>query len=127
MTEAEKHHLATTFIAGLRARDASMLGTVLTEDVVWSIPGSSVVSGEAKGVSGIIARANHFAERALKIEILHVVYGYTDVALLLHNTGQHAGRILDEYLTTVCRLEGERIGRLDTMISDVKMLESYFA
>ncbi len=49
MMEAEKHHLATTFIAGLRARDASLLGTVLTEDVVWSIPGSSIVSGEAKG------------------------------------------------------------------------------
>jgi ketosteroid isomerase-like protein len=127
MTEAEKYRLATTFIAGLRARDASLLGSVLTENVVWSIPGSSVVSGEAKGVRGIIERVNHFAERSLKIEILHVVYGYTDVALLLHNTGNHDGRILDEYLTTVCHLEGGRIGRLDTMISDVKMLENYFA
>ncbi len=100
MTEAEKYQLATTFVAGLRARDTSLLGTVLTEDVVWSVPGSSAVSGEAKGVSGIIARANHFAKRSLKIEIPHVVYRYTDVALLRHNTGRHAGRILDEYLAT---------------------------
>jgi hypothetical protein len=34
MTEAEKNCLATTFITGLRTRDASLLGTVLTDNVV---------------------------------------------------------------------------------------------
>ena len=126
MIDLEKKRLATRFIDALRARDAAMLEPIMTEDVVWSLPGSSVVSGEARGVAGIVARAERFAARSLTIEILHVVYGHAGVALLLHNTGAHGGARLDEHLTTVLQLEGERIKRLDTYISDVGMLDRYF-
>ena len=98
----------------------------MTDDVIWSIPGSSLVSGEAHGVKGIIERASHFAAYSVNIEILHVVFGYTGVALLLHNTGAHNGKTLDEHLTTVIHLDGDRIKRLDTYISDVDMLNNYF-
>jgi uncharacterized protein len=126
MTEEEKKTIATSFIAGLRARDAGMLDAIMTKDVVWTIPGAGVTSGEAHGVKGIIDRANQFAAYSVNIEILHVVYGYTGVALLLHNTGKHNGRTLDEHLTTVIQLDADRIKRLDTYISDVKMLNEYF-
>jgi uncharacterized protein len=127
MTEAEKRRLATTFIDGLRARDADILNAIMAEDVIWSLPGSSPISGEAHGVKGIIERAREFATFSLHIEILYVLFGSADVGLSLHNTGRHNGRILDEHLTTLCRLEGNRIKRLDTYISDVQMLNDYFA
>jgi hypothetical protein len=127
VTEIEKRQIATNFIAGLSARDARMIAPIMAEDVIWSIPGSCLVSGEAHGVQGIIGRANHFASHSLKIEILHVLFGYTGAALSLHNTGTHNGRILDEYVTTVIQFEGDRIKRLDTYIADVKMLNDYFA
>jgi ketosteroid isomerase-like protein len=126
MTEAEKRRLATTFIAGLRARDSSILASIMIEDVVWTIPGSSLVSGEARGVEGIIERATHFAAFSLSIEILYVLFGYAGAALSLHNTGEHNGKTLDEHLTTVIQFEGEKIKRLDTYISDVAMLNRYF-
>jgi uncharacterized protein len=126
MTEEEKRTIATSFIAGLRARDAEMLDAIMAKDVVWSIPGASLTSGEACGVKGIIERANQFADYSVNFEILHVVYGYAGVALLLHNTGKHNGRTLDEHLTTVIQLEANMIKRLDTYISDVKMLNEYF-
>jgi hypothetical protein len=127
MTEEEKRAIATSFIAGLRARNAGMLEAIMTKDVVWSIPGSSVASGEAHGVKGIVDRAHHFADYSVNIEILYVVYGHAGVALLLHNTGKHKGKTLDEHLTTVIQLDAGRIKRLDTYISDVKMLNEYFA
>ena len=34
MTEAEKKRIATTFIAGLRTRDASVLNSIMTDDVI---------------------------------------------------------------------------------------------
>jgi hypothetical protein len=34
--------------------------------------------------------------------------------------------VLDEHLTTVIHLDGGKIRRLDTFISDVAMLNSYF-
>ena len=127
MTEADKKYLATTFITGLRTRDAGLLGSIMVDDVVWSLPGASLVSGEAQGVAGIIERATHFAAYALNIDILYVLYGYAGVALSLHNTGTHNGKTLDEHLTTVMTLTGSKIKRLDTYISDVAMVDDYFS
>lgn len=127
MTEGEKNKLATSFITGLRARDAGLLDSIMMKEAIWSIPGASLVSGEAHGVEGIINRAKRFMAYSVNIEILHVVYGYSGVALLLHNTGKHNGKTLDEHLTTVIQLEGDKIKRLDTYISDVQMLNEYFA
>jgi len=56
-----------------------------------------------------------------------VLYGLQDVALHLHNTARYAGQVLDEHLTTVIHLGGGKIRRLDTFISDVPMLNEYFA
>ena len=43
---------------------------------------------------------------------MHVVLGHEGVALLLHNTGTWKGKVLDEYLTTVCTLRDGKIARL---------------
>ena len=62
----------------------------------------------------------------VKIELEHVIFGLYDVAVQLHNTGRSDGKLLDEHLTTVIHLDGGKIRRLDTFISDVAMLNSYF-
>ena len=126
MDNAAKRTLATTFIKGLTAKSEAILMPIMVEDVVWTIPGTSRVSGEAKGVRGIVHRAETFGAYSLKIEIVNVVFGLTGVALVLHNTGAFVGKILDEKLTTVIQLEGPRIKRLDTYISDVNLLNEYF-
>jgi uncharacterized protein len=96
------------------------------DDVVWTLPGSSLVSGVARGVGGILKRAHEIVERGVTVEIMHVVLGYEGVALLLHNTGTMNGRVLDEYLTTVCTVREGKIARLDTYISDIPMVNEYF-
>jgi ketosteroid isomerase-like protein len=127
MTEAEKQSIAQTFIASLRAQDADLLKSITTEDVSWTLPGASAVSGRAVGVAGIMKRAHGLAMNDVNLEILHVLYGLDDVAITLHNTSQHGGRVLDEYLTTVCLLRDNRIRQLNTYISDVPMLNTFFA
>jgi ketosteroid isomerase-like protein len=126
MSEEERRELATEFIEALRARDGQRFRAIMTEDIVWSLPGSSIVSGLAQGVDGILSRANKLVSYGVKLEILHVVFGYEGVALLLHNTAAREGRVLDEYLTTVCTLRDQKIARLDTYISDIPMLNSFF-
>lgn len=127
MTEQEKKAIAQSFIRGLGSRDGNLLRSIMTEDVVWSLPGESPMSGEAHGVEAILKRANILHGFNVNIEIEHVVYGLKDVALHLHNTGSHAGKVLDEHLTTVIHLDRRKIRRLDTFISDVPMLNAYFA
>jgi ketosteroid isomerase-like protein len=126
MTDTEKKTIAESFIAALRHRDRPALADMLTEDIVWGLPGDTAMSGEARGVDAILKRAETLASYGVSLEILHVVYGLRDVALHLHNTGTRDGKVLDEYLTTVCHLSGDKIARLDTYISDVPMLNTYF-
>ena len=126
MTDQDKKHLATTFITALRERDVQTFHKIMTQDVVWSLPGSSIVSGVAEQVDGILKRADTLVGYGVKLEILHVVFGYEGVALLLHNTAERNGKVLDEYLTTVCTLRDNKIARLDTYISDIPMLNLFF-
>ena len=37
------------FLIALRSRDWDLLKAILTEDLVWTLPGSSLISGEAAG------------------------------------------------------------------------------
>jgi hypothetical protein len=126
MTEAEKKELAEKFIAGLIHHDDKLLNSILTDDVVWGLPGESPMSGEAHGVAAILKRAETRGGYGVKIEIENVVYRYQDVALHLHNTGKRGDVVLDEHLTTLCRLRGNKIYRLETLISDVPMLNAFF-
>jgi uncharacterized protein len=127
MTNQDRRQLATSFIQALRAGDANGFRAIMTDDVVWTLPGTSQVSGIANGVEGILKRARTIVAYGTKLEIQHVVLGYEGVALLLHNTGKRDGRVLDEYLTTVCTLRNGQIARLDTYISDIEMVNTYFA
>jgi uncharacterized protein len=126
-SDGEKKALATSFIEALRSLDAKGFQTIMTGDVVWTLPGSSLVSGVAHGVTDILKRAQALVDRNVTLEIMHVVLGHEGVALLLHNTGKWKGKVLDEYLTTVCTLRDGKIARLDTYISDIPMLNTYFA
>jgi ketosteroid isomerase-like protein len=126
MTDAAKRAVAEGWIQLARTRDPDLLESLLTEDVVWTLPGSSTMSGEVKGRDGVARRLQIVAGSGLAIELRHVLYGWDDVAVLLHNTGEQGGRVLDEHLITLLRLRDGRICRAETLISDVPMLNAFF-
>jgi uncharacterized protein len=126
ISDSEKKALATSFIDALRSMDAKGFERIMTGDVIWTLPGSSLVSGVAHGVEGILKRAKAIVDRGVTLEVMHVVLGHEGVALLLHNTGKWKGKVLDEHLTTVCTLRDGKIARLDTYISDIPMVNDYF-
>ena len=125
MTEEKKKEIALTFLTALQSRNATQLRSVLTDDAVWSLPGTSAVAGEAKGADAVVAKGQFLGSHGVAFALLHVLYGWTDVAIVLHNTGRHGDSILDEYLTSVLSLRGEKIQRIDTYISDVPMLNRF--
>jgi ketosteroid isomerase-like protein len=126
ISDEDRKALATSFIEALKSQDEKAFQKIMHDDVVWTLPGSSVVSGVAHGVAGILKRARAIVERGVTLEIMHVILGYEGVALQLHNTGQWKGNVLDEYLTTVCTIRDGKIARLDTYISDIPMVNKYF-
>jgi uncharacterized protein len=127
VTRDEKQQLARRFLSVLSHPDRDVIRNVAVEDVVWSFPGASPISGEAHGVDGVIGRATTIAAFGVKVEIELAVYGFAGVAMILHNTGNKNGRSLDEHLAAVFTFRGDRISRLDTYLSDVEMAEAFFA
>ncbi|AEU38040.1 hypothetical protein [Granulicella mallensis] len=127
MTDEEKMELAMSFAVAVKTQNRKLLQSLLTDDVVWNLPGTSLMSGQARGVDGIFKRAEILNSYGVTVKVEHIIIGYKDVGLLLHNTGNHGGKILDEHLTTIFILRENKIERLESLISDVPMLNAYFA
>ena len=127
MEDSDQFQLAKAFLSHLRKPDAEQLRTVVTEDVLWTFPGKASISGEALGIEGVMARAKVIAAHQVNVEVVRAVYGFSGLALMLHNTGSRDGRSLDEYLASVFQYRGGRISRIDTYLADVPMMEAFFA
>jgi uncharacterized protein len=89
--------------------------------------GASPISGEAHGIADVMKRAKTIAAHGVRVEIICPVYGYCSIAMILHNTGSRAGRVLDEHVAAVFSFRGDKVSRLDTHLSDVAMAEAFFA
>jgi hypothetical protein len=126
MTTDEKQQLALTFLSVLSHPDAAIVRSVTVEDFVWSFPGASKISGEARGVDGVMKRAQTIASYGVKVEIVCTVYAYSGVGVILHNTGNKNDRILDEQVVAVFAFRDGKLSRLDTHLSDVAMAEAFF-
>jgi ketosteroid isomerase-like protein len=121
-----KYEIAQRFLVGLRSRDWNALKDLMTEDVFWTLPGDSLISGEAHGVDAVIKRAQTIVSYGLTFTLKHVLYGQHGVALSLNNTAQREGAILDEHLATVFELRDGKISGINTYLSDVDMVNRFF-
>jgi uncharacterized protein len=127
MTDGEKQQRAQKFLSLTGNPDEGVLRSVAVEDVVWTFPGASPISGEAHGIADVMKRAKTIAAHGVRVEIICPVYGYCSIAMILHNTGSRAGRVLDEHVAAVFSFRGDKVSRLDTHLSDVAMAEAFFA
>jgi uncharacterized protein len=125
-TEEQKTEIAQKFLTGLRNRDWESLKSVMTEDIVWSLPGSSLISGEAHGVDAVIRRSQLIVSYGLTLTLKHILIGQHGVALSLNNTARRGDRQLDEHLATVFSLREGKICAISTYLSDVEMLNAFF-
>ncbi|MEI9976762.1 MAG: nuclear transport factor 2 family protein [Ignavibacteriota bacterium] len=98
----------------------------MTDDIVWTLPGTSRISGEARGLDAVIQRTQTIVSYGLTFTLLHVLMGQYGLALSLHNTAQRGDKVLDEHLATVCGLRDGKISAIDSYLSDVDMVDAFF-
>jgi uncharacterized protein len=94
MTRDKQQQLARAFLSVLRTPDADVIRRVAVEDIVWSFLGSMSISGIARGVDGVIGRAQTIAAYGVKVETMRAVFGHDGVALMLYNTAERGGHVL---------------------------------
>jgi uncharacterized protein len=126
ITDEDKKTIAGKFLEGLRSHDWSLLRSIMTTDIVWTLPGISLISGEAQGVNAVIERAQRIVSYGLTFNLKNVLIGPDGLALSLHNTARKGTKTLDEHLATVCVLRDARICAIRTYLSDVKMVNDFF-
>jgi len=124
-TEIKKTEIANQFLTGLRTRDWGLLKSMMADDVVWNLPGSSLISGEAQGVDAVIQRTAH-REYGLTFTLKQILIGRHGVALSLNNTARRGDLVLDEHLATVIKIRDGKISAIDTYLSDIDMLNAFF-
>lgn len=121
-----QHQLGKTFHAYLTAGDWDGIRTLLTDDVTWTLPGDNTISGTADGAEAVVERAKKIASYGLDFELLHILVSSENMALSLHNTARRGEVLLDEHLSTVCRLRDGRIASIETYLSDVPGMNTFF-
>jgi len=126
LTDLEKKKLAETFLHAVGTQNWDLLHSIITEDISWTLPGTSLISGEVNGQSAIIARAKQIANSGASLELKHILYGQYNVTLFVHNQASRGELILDEYLATVCTIYNDKISKIETYVSDVDGVNAFF-
>jgi limonene-1,2-epoxide hydrolase len=88
--ETERVNLETAqkFLAALRVRDWTLMKSSFEESSVWTLPGTSIISGKACGVDAIINRWRIIVRYGINFELKHLLCGRDGAALSLHNTAK---------------------------------------
>ncbi|QIS14129.1 nuclear transport factor 2 family protein [Nocardia arthritidis] len=127
MTVSPDAAVVQEFLRAVGAKDWPAARATLNEDVVWTLPGTGPISGEAHGPTAVLDRARTITSANVTIEPQHLHLGYRSIAVTVHNTARRADAELDEWLAIVFTCRDGRITTIDTHISDVPMMERFFA
>ncbi|WP_216899765.1 nuclear transport factor 2 family protein [Nocardia alni] len=118
--------LGTRFHAALSTGDWAGIRSLLHDDATWTLPGDNAISGVAVGGDAVVERARTIAGYGLNFDLLHILVSRENMALSLHNTARRGDVVLDEYLSTVCRLREGKIAEIETYLSDLPGMNAFF-
>lgn len=125
-TDAEQLNIANTLLTALKHNDWDTMYAILEPDVVWTLPGTSILSGPASGAEAIVKRFQGLKKFGVKFQLKYVLYGLHGFTLSLHNTAERAGLILDEQVAIVCQVNAGKISAMATYLSDVEGINGFF-
>ena len=111
--------------------DMDTLRSLMTPDVVQSVPGNTPVSGEHKGVDNVLGYYGQLFELTggtLKADLQSVTDDGPDKVLAVHRlTAQRGDKSYDETEKLHFTLSGGKISRLDEEHPDLAKFEDFFS
>ena len=111
--------------------DMDTLRSIMTPDVVQSVPGKSQVSGDHKGIDNVLgyyAKLFQLTGGTLKADLQSVTDDGPDKVLAVHKlTAQRGGKGYDETEKLHFTLSGGKVSRLDEEHPDLAKFEDFFS
>jgi ketosteroid isomerase-like protein len=124
--EEKKLAIANLFLTAMKTKDWDLMRSVMREDISWTLPGISILSGTANGIDKVIGRAQSLRAFGVMFDLKNILLGMEGVALALHNTAERNGLLLDEQVVIAFALKDGKIGAMTTYLSDVEGLNQFF-
>lgn len=128
--------LVLGFISAMSHCNFDQFRAVLSPNIVWTIPGTSLVSGPAHGLNGIVQRCQIIRAYGVRLDFQHMLYSpYSNVvAAVLRNTGtrrvgNQGGTVIkfEEDVTQLYEIGDDgKIESITNFISDLNNLNYYF-
>jgi ketosteroid isomerase-like protein len=110
--------------------DLATLRELLTEDVVWHVPGHSALAGDYAGIDAVLAffgRVMELSESSFRAEPLTLLaddhYGATPVRITAHRGDRH----LDVMNVQAARLQDGRVVEFWDTTTDPDAVEAFWA
>jgi uncharacterized protein len=97
------------------------LRSMMTPDVVQSVPGTNRTSGEHKGIDEVLALYGQLFELSggsISVELKSVTTKGDKVVAVHHAKAAHEGRSLDTDETIQFSFSGDKVSRLDETTAD---------
>ncbi|MFJ4850409.1 MULTISPECIES: nuclear transport factor 2 family protein [unclassified Streptomyces] len=123
---SRQYAVGKAFHSALAEADWGGLRALLHDDVAWTLPGDSAISGTARGPDEVAGLARRIAGYGLRFELLHILVSRDNVALSLHNTARRDDSVLDEHVATVLALRDGKVARIESFLSDVDGVNAFF-
>lgn len=101
--------------------DLDTLRSIMTSDVVHSVPGNNQTSGEHKGIDEVLGLYGQLFELSggtLSLDLKSVTARGEKVVAVHHGKAEREGKILDTDETIEFSFSGDKICRLDETTSD---------
>jgi len=126
LSNEDKLAIAVSFLTAMQKKDWEVMPSLLRPEVTWDIPGDNILSGKSIGIDGVTAKAKLITSFGMNTQLNHILCGTNNVAISLRNQANRDGKILDEYLVSVCILEGNKISSISSYMSDIPMMDAFF-
>jgi hypothetical protein len=126
LPEEELINAGRQFLSALGGKDWAAMRRLVAPHASWTFPGEARISGTARGIDAIIAKAAAITSGGVRIEVQHVLAGTTGGAFVLHNTAADGSGILDQYLVSTLNVSDGRVDRIETFLSEPSKIAAYF-
>ncbi|TCO52296.1 nuclear transport factor 2 family protein [Actinocrispum wychmicini] len=122
--------IGRNFFYSMIGQDWPTVRALITDDIVWTMPGTSRISGTVQGKDAVVERVKRVAAagvRLPRIELRHMLVGETTVMVFLYNKAvADDGREIDEHLASIYHIRNDKVVAIDTLVTDVDGINAFF-
>lgn len=113
-------------LGAVRTGELDRARELVHDDFVWHIPGTSTISGDARGVEEWATKLAKLLGAGLQPQVIAMMESESHVAAVQRNTASAGSATLDVLVVNLFTMAEGKVSRLDTFFGDQTAAESFW-